>query len=73
MENEEKTSAVAGTPLVVQPIQLGRARGEGFLKPGWDDPLTDQEIAELFGGFIEKDSLLPAAFQNAPPVCGLNP
>ena len=29
---------------------LGSARGEAVLQPGWDNPLTDEEIHNLFGG-----------------------
>ena len=55
LQGEEVTIAKAGHPLVrLIPIQkpkpvLGSARGQFKLPPGWDDPLTDQEIEELFG------------------------
>jgi hypothetical protein len=29
-------------------VRLGTAKGQIILKPGWDDPLTDEEIEELF-------------------------
>lgn len=52
---EEVVIAKSGRPIarlvpirVPQPI-LGSARGEGKLKPGWDDPLTDGEFTSLFG------------------------
>ena len=52
---EEVTIARAGHPVVrLIPIQkpkpvLGSARGTIQFQPGWDDPLTDKEIEELFG------------------------
>ena len=52
---EEVTIARAGHPVVrLIPIQkpkpvLGSARGTIQFQPGWDDPLTDKGIEELFG------------------------
>ena len=55
LQGEEVTIAKAGRPVVrLTPIQkpkpvLGSARGTIKFQPGWDDPLTDKEIEELFG------------------------
>ena len=52
---EEVIIAKAGNPLVKlvrierrKPV-LGSARGTFVLKDGWDDPLTDAEMEDLFG------------------------
>ncbi|MEP7354048.1 MAG: type II toxin-antitoxin system prevent-host-death family antitoxin [Acidobacteriota bacterium] len=58
LSGEEITIAKAGKPMVrLVPIEvkkpvLGSARGTFTLKEGWDDPLTDSEFDELFGGEI---------------------
>ena len=55
LQGEEVIIAKAGHPVVrLIPIQkpkpiLGSARGTIKFQPGWDDPLTDKEIAEIFG------------------------
>lgn len=52
---EDIVIAKAGRPLVrlvrLEPDTpvLGSAQGEFHLKEGWDDPLTTEEIADLFG------------------------
>ena len=52
---EEVVIAKSGRPIArLVPIRaskpiLGSARGRGRLKPGWDDPLSDEEIVSLFG------------------------
>lgn len=55
LAGEDVVIAKSGQPIArlvpiraPQPI-LGSARGEGTLKPGWDDPFTDDEIISLFG------------------------
>jgi prevent-host-death family protein len=52
---EEVIIAKAGNPLVKlvrierhKPV-LGTARGDFELPHGWDDPLTDAEMEDLFG------------------------
>ena len=56
LAGEEVTIAKAGKPLVrLSPIEvkkpvLGSARGTFTLQEGWDAPLTDEEIDELFDG-----------------------
>jgi prevent-host-death family protein len=55
LRGEEVIIAKAGHPVVrLIPIQkpkpiLGSARGTIQFQPGWDDPLTDKEVAEIFG------------------------
>ena len=52
---EDVIIAKAGHPLVrlvrvnQQPPVLGSARGEFVLNDSWDEPLTGNEIEELFG------------------------
>ncbi len=52
---EEVIIAKSGKPIarlvpIHRPVPvLGSAQGEVVLKPGWDDPLTDREIEEIFG------------------------
>ena len=55
LAGEEVIIADAGSPLVKlvrverkKPV-LGSARGTFVLKDGWDDPLTDAEMKDLFG------------------------
>ena len=55
LAGEEVIIANAGSPLVKlvrierhKPV-LGSARGTFVLKDGWDDPLTDAEMEDLFG------------------------
>jgi len=55
LAGEEVIIADAGSPLVKlvrverhKPV-LGSARGTFVLKDGWDDPLTDAEMEDLFG------------------------
>lgn len=55
LAGEEVTIAKAGKPLVrLTPVTekpkpiLGSARGTFELKPGWDDPLTEEELAEFY-------------------------
>ena len=56
MAGEEVTIAKAGKPMVrLVPVEvkkpvLGSARGTITMKEGWDDPMTDEEIDELFSG-----------------------
>lgn len=56
LAGEEITIAKAGKPMVrlvpVEPRKpiLGSARGTITFHEGWDDPLTNQEFEELFGG-----------------------
>lgn len=58
LAGEEVTIAKAGKPVVrlipVEPKKpiLGSARGTITFHEGWDDPFTDQELEELFGGEI---------------------
>jgi prevent-host-death family protein len=55
LKGEEVTIAKAGHPLVrLTPIQaekpvLGSARGLVKIAPGWDRPLTDVEVDDIFG------------------------
>ena len=55
LAGEDVIIARAGRPVVrLQRIEndlpkLGSARGTFVLPEGWDDPLTDREIDELFG------------------------
>ncbi len=55
LKGEEVIIAKAGNPVVrLTPVQkqkpvLGSARGTFKLPPGWDDPMTDEEINDLFG------------------------
>jgi antitoxin (DNA-binding transcriptional repressor) of toxin-antitoxin stability system len=49
---EDAISAESGKPLVrIEPVKpvLGSARGTFVLTDGWDDPLTDDELKDLFG------------------------
>lgn len=55
LAGEEVIIANAGSPLVKlvrvereKPV-LDSARGTFVLKDGWDDPLTDAEMEDLFG------------------------
>lgn len=55
LAGEEVIIADAGSPLVKlvrverkKPV-LDSARGTFVLKDGWDDPLTDAEMKDLFG------------------------
>ena len=55
MAGEEVIIAKAGKPLVKlvriereKPV-LGSAQGTVTFKEGWDDPLTDAELKDLFG------------------------
>lgn len=55
LAGEEIIIAKAGKPLVKlvriekeKPV-LDSARGTFVLKEGWDDPLTDAELKDLFG------------------------
>ena len=56
LAGEEVIIAKAGRPVVrltrIEPAKpvLGTARGNGTLPKGWDAPLTDKEIDEVFGG-----------------------
>ena len=56
LAGEEVIIAKAGRPVVrltrIEPAKpvLGTARGIGTLPKGWDAPLTDKEIDEVFGG-----------------------
>ena len=55
LRGEEVIIAKAGRPVVrLIPIQkrkpiLGSARGTIEFQPGWDDPLSDKEMEEIFG------------------------
>jgi len=55
LKGEEVTIAKAGRPLVrLIPIQaekpvLGSARGLVTMTPGWDAPMTPEEVQEFFG------------------------
>lgn len=55
LEGEDVIIAKAGTPLVrlvrisEDPPLLGSAKGLITLKDGWDQPLTDEELLEVFG------------------------
>jgi prevent-host-death family protein len=55
LEGEEVTIAKAGHPLVrlipIPPSKpvLGSARGSVVMKPGWDAPMTPEEIEDTFG------------------------
>ena len=52
---EEVTIAKAGKPVArlvrIEPKKpvLGSARGRIKMKPGWDAPMTDDEMKEIFG------------------------
>jgi prevent-host-death family protein len=52
---EEVIIAKAGRPVArlirLEPEipVLGGAKGAIEMKPGWDDPLTDEELDEIFG------------------------
>jgi len=54
LKGEEVTIAKAGHPLVrlipIHPAKpvLGSARGEVAMKPGWDAPMTREEVAGPF-------------------------
>ena len=56
LKGEEVTIAKAGHPLVrLTPIQpekpvLGSARGLLKIESGWDRPMTDEEVEDIFGG-----------------------
>jgi prevent-host-death family protein len=58
MAGEEVTIAKAGKPMVrLVPVEvkkpiLGSGRGTITMTEGWDDPMTDEEFDELFGGDI---------------------
>jgi prevent-host-death family protein len=58
LAGEEVTIAKAGKPVVrLVPVEvkkpvLGSARGTFTLKEGWDAPMTEAEIDELFSGDI---------------------
>jgi prevent-host-death family protein len=55
LRGEEVIIAKAGRPVArLIPIQkrkpiLGSARGTIEFQPGWDDPLSDKEMEEIFG------------------------
>jgi prevent-host-death family protein len=55
LQGEEVTIAKAGHPLVrlipIRPSKpvLGSARGAVVMKPGWDAPMTPEEVDETFG------------------------
>ena len=55
LNGEEVTIAKAGDPLVrlipIRPAKpvLGSARGEVAMKPGWDAPMTPEEVDDTFG------------------------
>ena len=55
LKGEEVTIAKAGHPLVrLTPIQtekpvLGSARGLVKITRGWDRPMTDEEVEDIFG------------------------
>jgi len=55
LKGEEVTIAKAGRPLVrLIPIHaekpvLGSARGLVTMTPGWDAPMTPEEVQEFFG------------------------
>ena len=55
LQGEDVIIAKAGHPLVrltrIQPPQpvLGSARGQVEMKPGWDAPLSAEEIDQIFG------------------------
>jgi prevent-host-death family protein len=55
LDGEEVIIAKAGTPLVrlvriaEDPPILGSAKGLFTLKDGWDQPLTNDELLEVFG------------------------
>jgi prevent-host-death family protein len=55
LKGEQVTIAKAGHPLVrlipIHPVKpvLGSARGTVVLKPGWDAPMTPEEIEDTFG------------------------
>jgi prevent-host-death family protein len=54
-QGEEIIIAKAGHPVVrLTPIRsdkpvLGSARGTITMQPGWDDPMTPEEVEEIFG------------------------
>lgn len=59
LQGEEVTIAKAGKPLVrLTPVAerrkpvLGSARGTFELQSGWDDPLTEEELAEWENGAV---------------------
>jgi prevent-host-death family protein len=55
LKGEEVTIAKAGHPLVrLTPIEaekpvLGSARGLVKITAGWDRPMTDEEVEDIFG------------------------
>lgn len=55
LEGEEVTIAKAGHPLVrlipICPVKpaLGSARGTVVMRPGWDAPMTPDEVEDTFG------------------------
>jgi prevent-host-death family protein len=55
LQGEEVTIAKAGHPVVrLVPIReekpvLGSALGLVTMKPGWDEPMTPEEVEETFG------------------------
>ncbi len=58
LAGEEVVIARAGKPVVkLTPIErkkpiLGSARGTIEFKEGWDDPMTEEELAEWYDGPI---------------------
>ena len=60
LAGEEVTIAKAGKPVVrlipVEPKKpiLGSARGTFELPEGWDDPMTEEELAEWEGDVFPK-------------------
>jgi len=62
-QGEEIVIALLGKPIARlvpaeerRELRLGRFEGQGVLPEGWDAPLTDVEIAEMFG-----DDFVPLA------------
>jgi len=55
LAGDEVIIVEGGMPLVrltpIEPVRpaLGSAKGQIVLKPGWDAPLTDAEIEDIFG------------------------
>jgi prevent-host-death family protein len=55
LAGEEVVIAKSGRPIarlvrIQEPVPvLGGACGQVVFKTGWDDPLTDQEISDVFG------------------------
>lgn len=62
LAGEEVTIAKAGKPLVrLTPVEkrkpiLGSARGMFELPEGWDAPMTDAELDEVFGPGVFTDT-----------------